>query len=174
MADCSHPFRNAKWSNHVVTSLKKLSSNDRKGTPSILSNIAHRGWRCYAVIYQWGLHVLQAMMRIRGQANNESCPINFTAPAWTGPSSGWRVFNESSHPDVWSVVTSLTVPLQMSKEGFSSIVETGDWKASLTPFSLFLPSVFSFFISSFRLIKVTHWRVASRTHWAPMKKWKTY
>lgn len=30
--------------------------------------------------------------------------------------------------DQWSPYPSLTVPLQMSKEGFSSIVKMGEWK----------------------------------------------
>lgn len=71
--------------------------------------------------------------------------------------------------DQWSPYPSLTVPLRMSKEGFSSMEK---WKKMEDVINtlLSLPPRCPSSSLSFRLIKVTHWPVASRTHWAPMKK----
>lgn len=57
----------------------------QKYSGAILSNIALSSTRCYIVMSGLCRPQSDDCMRIWGQANNDSCPINFTAPAWTGP-----------------------------------------------------------------------------------------
>lgn len=130
-ADCSCPFKNAKWSNHVVSSLKKLSVTDTKRYSwAILRNISRSSCTCIPSYISKARTVLQAMIAWESGVRVIMIPaplILLLQPGLDPLKGGMCLINHLIlMSGQWSPYPSLTVPLWMSKEGFSSSAEK--WK----------------------------------------------